>query len=148
MPYVETSIEIGAGKQDVYKLASDMEKFPEFMPDVNEVKLIKREGNRSVTAWETEVDGIPISWTEEEIFEDSVPKITYKLLEGDLDKFEGEWRFEETPVGTKVTMTVDFDFGMPNLEDLLGPVLEMKVKENSEMMLKGIKDKMEAGRSN
>ncbi|MDI6800107.1 MAG: aromatase/cyclase [Actinomycetota bacterium] len=145
MPYVETSIEIGAGKKDVYELASDMEKFPDFMPDVNEVRLIKKEANRTVTAWETEVDGIPISWTEEEIFDDETPKITYKLLEGDLDKFEGEWRFEETPGGTKVTMTVDFDFGMPNLEELLGPVLEMKVKENSEMMLSGIKTKMEAG---
>ncbi len=145
MPYVETSIEISADKKGVYELACDMEKFPEFMPDVNQVKTLKRETGKTVTAWETEVDGIPISWTEEEIFDDAAPKITYRLLEGDLDKFEGEWRFEDIAGGTKVTMTVDFDFGMPNLEDLLGPVLEMKVKENSEMMLTGIKTKMEAG---
>lgn len=145
MPYVETSIEIESVRKGVYELASDMEKFPDFMPDVHKVKLVKKEGNKTVTAWETEVDGISISWTEEELFDDEAFKISYKLIEGDLDKFEGEWRFEETPSGTKVTMTVDFDFGMPNLEELLGPVLEMKVKENSEMMLSGIKTKMEAG---
>jgi len=146
MSYVESSINIKASKEDVYELAKDMEKFPEFMQDVKEVKLIKREKNKTVTEWVTDLDGIPINWIEEEDFDEEICLIKYKLIEGDLDKFEGVWKFEKIPEGTKVTLTVDFDLGMPNLEELLGPVSELKVRENSQMMLEGMKNKMEKSR--
>jgi len=144
VPYVESFINIKALKEEIYKVTKDMEKFPEFMRDVKEVNLIKKEEDKTVTEWITDIDDIMISWTEEENFDDEKCLIKYKLIEGDLDKFEGEWRFEDAPNGTKVTLTVDFDFGMPSMEELLGPVLELKVRENSEMMLEGMKKKMES----
>ncbi|MDO8885990.1 SRPBCC family protein [Candidatus Oleimmundimicrobium sp.] len=146
MPCVKSSIEIKAPKKDVYKLAKNMESFPSFMRDVKEVKVVKEEKNKTVTEWATEIDDIALNWTEEEWFDDENCLIKYKLIEGDLDKFEGEWKFEEIPEGTRLVLTVDFDFGMPNMEDLIGPVLELKVKENSEMMLEGMKKKMEGSR--
>ena len=45
-------------------------------------------------------------------------RIAYRLIEGDLDKFEGEWNFERTAEGTRVTLTVDgrrFDEGFPGV---------------------------------
>ena len=45
-----------------------MEGFPEFMPDVQSVKVIKREDNMTVTDWITEIDGTEIIWTEEDHF--------------------------------------------------------------------------------
>jgi coenzyme Q-binding protein COQ10 len=45
--------------------------------------------------------------------------------------------------GCKVTLSVDYDFGMPSLTDLIGPTLKEKVRENSEMMLEGMKKKIE-----
>ncbi len=143
MPYIKSSIEIKSPKKEVYELAKNMEKFPDFMRDVKEVRFIKKEKNETVTEWVTDIDGVAITWTEKELLDDENHLIKYELVEGDLDKFEGEWRFEDISGNTKVTLTVDFDFGMPNMEDLLGPVLELKVKENSEMMLKGMKAKME-----
>lgn len=143
MPYVEKDIIIKAQPADAYKLASNMEGFPEFMPDVQSVKVIKREDNMTVTDWITEIDGTEIIWTEEDHYFDAEKKITYKLIEGDLDKFEGEWRFEEVPEGTKITLTVDFDFGIPELVHLIGDLLTIKVGENSEMMLNGFKNRLE-----
>ncbi len=143
MPYVEKDITIKANPADAYKLACNMEGFPEFMPDVQSVKVIKREDNMTVTDWITEIDGTEIIWTEEDHFFEAEKKITYKLIEGDLDKFEGEWRFEEVPEGTKITLTVDFDFGIPELVHLIGDLLTIKVGENSEMMLNGFKSRLE-----
>lgn len=143
MPYVETSIVIKGDRGDVYRLARDMERYPEFMRDVKSVKVIKRDGNATITEWETDVEDVSISWREREEFDDENMRIKYRLIEGDLDKFEGEWIFKELPDGTEIILTVDFDFGMPTLAELIGPVLEMKVKENSRMMLEGIKERIE-----
>ena len=144
MGYVEKSIVIAGDVDEVYELAKDMESYPAFMPDVESVKVVSRESDRTVTEWVTSVDGTPILWTEVDIFDDSNYTITYRLVEGDLDKFEGMWTFEETAEGTRVTLTVDYDFGIPELTALIGPTLEEKVRENSAMMLSGMKKRIEA----
>jgi len=143
MSYVESSINIQGNREDVYELAKDMERYPEYMPDVKTVKVVERNDNKTVTDWETTVEEIPICWKEVDEFDDENLCIKYKLIEGDLDKFEGEWIFESEGDQTKVTLTVDFDFGMPTLAELIGPVLEMKVRENSMMMLEAMKKKVE-----
>ena len=143
MAYVERTILILGPIREVYDLAKDMERYPEFMPDVESVKVIERQEHRTVTEWETSVDGTPILWTEEDRFDDAKFLIEYQLIEGDLDKFEGEWRFVESAGATQVTLTVDYDFGIPELTNLIGPTLEQKVAENSEMMLQGMKRRIE-----
>ncbi len=143
MAYVERTIVIEGPIERVYELAKDMEAYPEFMPDVESVKVIERDAKRTVTEWETSVDGTPILWTEEDLFDDENFIIDYRLIEGDLDKFEGQWRFSSQGASTQVTLTVDYDFGIPELTNLIGPTLEQKVGENSEMMLKGMKRRIE-----
>lgn len=146
MPYVESSIEIKAARQAIYELAKDMESYSDFMPDVEYVKIIKRNGNETVTRWKTLVEEAPIEWTEVDIFDDVNTRIDYKLIEGDLDKFEGAWTFAERDGVTKVVLGVDYDFGVPTLAELIGPILQKKVEENSMMMLQALKDRCEGGR--
>ena len=143
MGYVERKIVIQGAVEAVYELAKDMEGYPDFMPDVESVKVVSREGNTTITEWETSVDGTPILWTEKDVFDDETHSITYQLIEGDLDKFEGTWNFLALTGGTEVTLTVDYDFGIPELTNLIGPTLEQKVGENSEMMLQGMKKRIE-----
>lgn len=143
MAFVEVSTLVNSSPQEVYGLAKQMERYPDFMPDVESITVVKREANRTITEWVTNVEGIPICWTEEDTFDDATTTISYRLLEGDLDRFEGAWTFAPKDGGTQVTLTVDFDFGMPTLADLLGPILKVKVEENSEMMLAGMKKEIE-----
>jgi coenzyme Q-binding protein COQ10 len=143
MPYVETSISIAAPARVVYELAKDQERFPEFMPDVETVKLIEQNAERAISRWKTLVEEAPIEWTEEDRFDDAALRIDYKLIEGDLDKFEGAWTFEEREGMTHVNLGVDFDFGVPTLAELIGPTLLRKVRENSEMMLAALKSEAE-----
>ncbi|MEQ8171349.1 MAG: aromatase/cyclase [Candidatus Eremiobacterota bacterium] len=145
MPYVETSIIIKSRPETVYKLACNMEKYPDYMRDVSSVTVIERKENQTITDWETNVDGTPIYWKEIDYFDPEGLSITYKLIEGDLDKFEGKWLFKHVPEGTEVILGVDFDFGIPALEELIGPTLIVKVRENSLMMLEGMKKAIEEG---
>lgn len=139
MPYVETQIAIAAPARAVYELAKDQERFPEFMPDVETVRVLERHPDRVLSRWKTLVEEAPIEWTEEDVFNDGELRIDYKLLEGDLDKFEGAWTFEERDGLTHVVLGVDYDFGVPTLAELIGPTLQKKVRENSEMMLAALK---------
>jgi coenzyme Q-binding protein COQ10 len=143
MPYVETTIEIKAPAKKIYELAKDMERYPEFMPDVETVKILESKGNQTVTRWKTLVEEAPIEWTEIDIFDDARTRIDYRLIEGDLDKFQGAWTFEERDGVTKVVLGVDYDFGVPTLAELIGPILQKKVEENSQMMLRALKEECE-----
>lgn len=143
MPYVETSIEIKAPRQQIYELAKDMEHYSDFMPDVEYVKILKRDGNTTTTRWKTLVEEAPIEWTEVDVFDDVKTRIDYRLIEGDLDKFEGAWTFDESDGVTKVVLGVDYDFGVPTLAELIGPILRKKVEENSMMMLQALKERCE-----
>lgn len=143
MPYVETSIEIAAPARRVYELAKEQERFPDFMPDVESVTVLERHPTHILTKWKTLVEEAPIEWVEEDRFNEEEGRIDYKLLEGDLDKFEGAWTFVETGGVTKVVLSVDYDFGVPVLAELIGPTLQRKVQENSEMMLAALKREAE-----
>lgn len=146
MPYVETSIVVEAPARVVYELAKQQERFPEFMPDVESVTIVEQRPNGAISRWKTLVEEAPIEWTEEDLFDDRALRIDYHLLEGDLDQFEGSWTFEERSGGTHVVLGVNYDFGVPTLAELIGPTLEKKVRENSEMMLAALKREAEAGR--
>jgi coenzyme Q-binding protein COQ10 len=144
VPFVEVTIEVDAPARDVYELAKDQERFPEFMPDVESVTVLERHPDRVVTRWKTLVEDAPIEWTEEDRFDDASTTITYRLLEGDLDVFEGAWSFEDRGGRTFVQLGVEYDFGVPTLAELIGPTLQRKVRENSEMMLAGLKREAES----
>lgn len=144
MPYVESEILINGEPKAVYDLARNMEEFPAYMNDVEEVNVLERNGSSTITEWVSNIDGTPIIWTEEDNFDDEKLVIDYKLIEGDLDKFEGSWRFLSENGGCRVILGVDYDFGMPSLTELIGPTLHTKVRENSEMMLKGLKNRIES----
>ncbi len=144
MAFVELSIVIEARPRDVYELAKEQERFPEFMPDVQSVTVLERHADYIVTRWKTLVEDAPIEWTEEDRFDDVATRIDYKLIEGDLDTFEGAWSFEERDGATLVTLGVEYDFGVPTLAELIGPTLAKKIRENSEMMLAALKREAEA----
>jgi ribosome-associated toxin RatA of RatAB toxin-antitoxin module len=143
VPYVVTTIVIDAPAALVYELAKDQERFPQFMPDVESVTVVERFPDRVLTRWKTLIEDAPIEWLEEDRFDDAQLHIGYKLLEGDLDTFEGEWRFHQDPGGTLVSLDVTYDFGVPTLAELIGPTLEKKVRENAQMMLAALKAEAE-----
>ena len=123
MPFVETAIVVDAPARNVYELAKDQERFPDFMPDVETVTILERNGARIVSSWKTLVEEAPIEWIEEDIFDDVALRVDYRLLEGDLDTFEGSWTFEERDGATYVSLGVEYDFGVPTLDELIGPTL-------------------------
>jgi coenzyme Q-binding protein COQ10 len=145
MPFVEVMISVNCDQDKIYPILKDMEKYPEFMKDLVSVEVLERTGNTTVSKWVSNVDGRVIKWTELDTFDDKNMHITYKQIEGDLKKFEGEWILTPIIEGTEIKLTVDFEFGIPMIAGLLNPILKKKVRDNSMNMLKAIKERMELG---
>jgi coenzyme Q-binding protein COQ10 len=138
VPFVEVTGEVPLEPRAVFERLSDMESFPNFMDRVESVRVLERGENRTVTHWVTNLKGSRFEWTEEDLFDPVHLRIAYRQIEGDLRKFEGEWRIEACPVGSRVTLTVDFEFGMPMLAALLNPVARLVIRDNALSMLEGL----------
>jgi len=143
MPYVEVALTVNAPPEEIFPILKEMEKYPDFMPDLVSVKVLERADNTTVTAWVSNVDGRVIQWTERDIIDDANHHIAYCQIDGDLKKFEGEWILTPVAGGTEIRLTVDFEFGIPMIAGLLNPILKKKVRANSENMLKAIKERVE-----
>ncbi len=143
MPYVEVSKVVKADRAQILPIIKRMEDYPLFMADLKSVSVLERGDNYTITHWVSNVDGRVIEWTERDTFYDDEWRIHYQQTAGDLKKMEGEWLLTEVEDGTKVTLTVDFEFGIPMIAGLLNPILKMKVRDNSENMLAAVKAKIE-----
>ncbi|SES81873.1 type II toxin-antitoxin system RatA family toxin [Anaerobranca gottschalkii] len=143
MPFVETSITVKGNIEEIYPIVKDMESYPNFMESVKSVKVIERDGNTTLTKWETELKGKPFNWVERDTFYDEDYRITYQLVSGDLKKFEGQWTLTETEKGVEIHLTVDFEFGVPMIASLLNPIAKLIIKQNCDSMLTAIKQQIE-----
>ncbi len=143
MPYVESKIKINGTGKRIYDIVKDMAAYPKFMKDLVSVEILERGGDYTVSHWVSNVDGRKIVWTERDTFYPEELKITYSQTDGDLKKMEGEWTIVPDGGCCEVTLSVDFEFGIPMIAGLLNPILKKKVRENSENMLISIKEQIE-----
>lgn len=145
MPRIEVSKIICADKKRIYEVIKNMEYFPEFMRDVKKVRVIERKGSRVVAEWKTDIDGAPVEWVEEDVFNDEKMTFRFKAIDGDY-KYEGFWRLHEDGAGkTKVLITANFDWEVPTLEKFVGHILEKKARNSLRSMLNAIQKKIRHG---
>ena len=143
MPFVKSDILIKGDKNAIYQVIQNMEDYPRFMESLVSVTVLERGKNYDISHWVSNVDGRKIVWTERDDFYPEDFKITYQQTDGDLKKMEGVWELNEEAEGVRVSLTVDFEFGIPMIAGLLNPLLVRKVRENSEAMLAAVKGQIE-----
>lgn len=143
MPAIKVTTSVRGSGERAYTLAKDMESYPNFMENVLVVKVEERGKDYTITHWEANAAGRLIKWWEKDVFDDKNKTITYNQVKGDLKKFEGQWTFQEEAGFTEITLTVDFDLGIPMLSGLLNPILTKVTRDNSQAMLDAIKEQVE-----
>lgn len=144
MASVEASTVIRASMEEVYALAKDVERFPQFMPDLVSVAVLERLPTGTVTEWVGRVQGRKIRWVEEDEWDDVKHVCTFKLRSGDFNKYAGAWRFEATPEGIRTSLEVDFELDIPLAGALLSSLVKMLMRKNCESMLAALKGQLEA----
>jgi len=145
MPHVETRRVVPLTFGETWAFCTDVESFPEYMNDVVSVKIIEAGENWQIQKWDARVRGVPFRWTEKNVHDLPARRIDYRQTEGDLKQFEGSWTFREVDGGTEVTLTCDFEFGMPMVASLLNPVAKLLLRDNLVSMLDGVSKKAQGG---
>ncbi len=145
MAEVVSEISVQASPETCYRIASDMEKFPNFMPNVLDITVLDKGDDWTITRWDAKFQGRPITWEERDDFDGDNLVINYDQTEGDLKVFRGCWTFEPEEGGCRIKLTVDASLGIPMLEAALDPLVRKVVRDNCNSMLEGIKAEAEGG---
>lgn len=146
MPTVEAHIEIAAPLATVYETCKQVERFPEFMPDVQRITVLERESNRTKTEWVGVISKFnrTIRWTEEDEWDDEAHVCLFRMVEGDFHQYEGRWEFRDAGGDrTDVALTVTYDYRVPLLGPIIQGVLKGLVQRNCDDMLTAIKREVE-----
>ena len=152
MGIVSAVVNVAAPPEAVMAVAQKVEEFPQFMPDVVGVTILERDeatGHARVK-WDAkvEVQSIrkPIRWVEDEFWKPDERTCEFVQVSGDYKKYSGRWTFAPQPDGTtQVTLTTDFDLGLPLVGAIINKLLDKLMRDNCQAMLNAIKARVESG---
>lgn len=143
MVHIELTIKLNCNKQRAYEVLKNIADFPKFMRDVKKLEILEDAPNKLVTAWEVDVDGATVIWKEEDIYDDEALCMKFRMIEGDYQSYTGEWKIKDTSAGTELSLTADFDWGIPVFEKFVGHILKRKACKSLKGMLNAIKKRYE-----
>lgn len=145
MALVESRIVVNAPVARVYQIARDIERFPEFMDDVDEVTILEQTPERQVSHWVGLIEEFKrtLQWTEEDFWSEEERSCEFRMLEGDFSAYRGTWSFEEDEAGTLATLIVEYEYNVPLIGALIKRLLHKKVQANCDNMLAAIKAEAE-----
>lgn len=151
MPRIESEVTIAAPLHIVWTLAQDVEKLPDIMPDLDSVKILESERRsdattRVVTEWSGRIKKFnrKVEWIEEDIWNEEKHQCHFWQLRGDFTEYAGEWSFEADGLDTtKAKLWVDYKFEVPLIGAIIQKVVQNLMQDNSDGMLRAIKEEAE-----
>lgn len=136
MPLIEVEEHVPAPVEAVWEAVNDIEAYPRLMDHVRSVEVLERGPTYRVASWEVDIKGCAMRWVEREDIDSEHFHIDYRQVEGDVAQFEGTWQLEAvTSESTRAILTVQFRIGIPALSEMLDPIAESAIRENSREML-------------
>jgi ribosome-associated toxin RatA of RatAB toxin-antitoxin module len=143
---VRTAIEIAGGYDaaTVFEKIRVLEEYPLFMPDVRRVRVLEQDEKAGASEWDVDIEGCPLHWLERDHFDARSHIFSFESVEGDFDRFAGRWQVMRTAEGLTVEFEVEYLVGIPVIEDIIGPILKVKMERNTMKMLEHLKAEVEA----
>ena len=128
----------GLAADDAFARIIAVEKYSDVCPDVHSVEVaIGADGNPEST-WEVEFrDGV-LEWTESDIIDHEHHTMAFKLIDGDLDHFEGESHVTEDGQDVIVDFKGEMDLGMASLADLVEPLAQRSMEDSLATILNAV----------
>ncbi len=141
---IQISRILRADPRKAFDVVYDVEHFPSFMPNVTAARVISSDGDRKTVEWDMLIDGAPLNWTEDILYDRDLLTADFKALDGAFSHFDGTWRVWAGANGTELEVSVFYDLGLPEIEDIIGPVLEERMRQNLDAMLESIEARVDS----
>lgn len=146
MPQVTSKVTIAAPFDLVWKLAQDVENFPQIMPDLDNVEVLEKAETspvttRTVTQWKARIPqfGRIIEWTEEDIWNREEGICHFWQMKGDFTEYKGQWKFRKNGENTELDLSIDYAFEIPLVGALMKKVMQKLMQANVDMMADSLK---------
>jgi ribosome-associated toxin RatA of RatAB toxin-antitoxin module len=129
MRRVDRSALVPYSPQQMFALVTDIESYPQFVPWVASAELVGRTDREVIGKLQMERAGIRETFTTRNTLK-SPDEIVLTLVDGPFRKLEGHWKFEDLQGrGTRVALTIEFEFANPMLSLLLSRTFEKSCAE-------------------
>ncbi|WP_243090936.1 type II toxin-antitoxin system RatA family toxin [Thermus neutrinimicus] len=142
MPEVRAERFIQAPAEKVYALAKDLEGLKPYLKEVESLRVLSHEGNRTRSEWVAVAMGKKVRWLEEEEWDDQNLRNRFYSPEGDFDRYEGTWVFLPDGEGTRVVLSLTYELTIPIFGGLLQKLVQKLMQENIESLLKGLEERV------
>ena len=144
MPKSSTQFESFVSPEELRAIVIDVEKYPEFLPEVKKVEVRTRTADSFLATFHVQVKvaGVDVKTEYTVRYELGETEVTWALEESpNLTKNEGKWRFEETADGeTKAWYEAEIETTLP-----LSPELQkMFADQELPRMMQRFRDRAEA----
>ena len=148
MPRIEQSVTINAPIAHVYRIAKQVERFPDFMADLQSLTVLERsaDGLRTTTDWVGLIREfrMTVKWVQEDVWDDTAFRDDFTMLRGDMDRMAGYWQFTSSNAETTIFESmVDYEYNVPLIGPMVKSLIKKKMTDNLQATMDAIKRKSE-----
>ena len=132
MKQVRKSVLLWYSPNEIYRLVTDIERYPEFLPWCERVEILARDGQSVTARLHLAYSGLHHAFTTKNVH---VPdeSVHIGLVDGPFSLLDGRWRFVSLPLSTadraadpacKIEFEMRYAFANPILEAAISPVFD------------------------
>lgn len=112
---VSDAIDIEAAAEEIFAVATDFEKYPEWNANIKKVEIKETDAEGRATKVWMQVDAKvkTVSYTLEYDYSNAPESFSWSLLEGDVKELSGSYEFDEFDDVTEVRYETSIDPGFP-----------------------------------
>jgi ribosome-associated toxin RatA of RatAB toxin-antitoxin module len=130
-------------KEFAWKIISDYSRYEVFMENVDKVNVLERTASVGKSEWFVTVEEAPLKWVERDYYDEDNYELRFESIDGDFENINGKWKVEDFQnEGIKIYFSIDYNLGIPVIEEVLGHILKDKMKTNIDSMIHAIKEEL------
>lgn len=138
MPSAQTSEVFSCSPEQMFKIITDYEKYPEFLGEVKSCKVVKEEGGKKLVHYQ--ISALRSFEYKLWMTETPVSRVDWTLDSGDIFKsLKGSWELEDLGGQCKATYNVDGEFSI----FVPGPIAKGLMSVNLPNMIASYKKRIE-----
>ena len=133
MKHVKKSVLLWHTPHEIYRLVTDVEKYPEFLPWCERVEVLSRDEQGPTARLHLAYSGIRHTFTTKNV-QVADESVHIKLVDGPFSLLDGMWRFVPLPlpaasggvdsVACKIEFGLRYEFSNAILEAAISPVFD------------------------
>ncbi len=136
MPSFDTTRRVAFTPAQMFDLVADVEKYPQFLPLCEDLKVLSRELNGDteaiVAAMGVGYKAIRETFTSRVTLDRPKLIVRADLVDGPFRQLENRWSFVAAPGGCDVRFFITYDFSSFMLQMLVGAVFDQAVRRYTE----------------